>query len=460
MRKIIISLLSVIILVSGFGCKGLSAEQQAAIKPVTLTYWTVYDNIPQLQAFAEEYMKLHSYITINIRQLRYEEYQEKFLTALADDVGPDIISLNVRDLQKHLTRLSPVPATVSSATVVQTQGFNPQTIVTKTQNSMPTVNAVKNNYLATVGNDVIFNNKVYGLPLVVDTMAMYYNKDLLDASGIATPPANWEEFLLAVKQATKIDPNDPTKIIQSAAALGTANNIDNAADLYALLLLQKGLKVIDRGSVAFIQDSNTRGKVSPAFESLRFYTDFARQDKEAYTWNETQDKAFDQFVRGQSVFYFGFGFDFDRIKARAPQMNLAISPMLQLNAEAAINVANYWVETVPKKSKHQNEAWDFIRFISTPDNIKTYSAKAHVPSALRVHNKDQKNEENPLSPFAQQILQADNWYRGKDYAAGAGAFRQLITGYLAPVTEEDQNGSGDRDQRLMMTAVQTLQQTL
>ncbi|OGH66021.1 MAG: hypothetical protein A3B90_02915 [Candidatus Magasanikbacteria bacterium RIFCSPHIGHO2_02_FULL_41_13] len=459
MRKTIVSFLTLTLLITGFGCKGLSADQQAAIKPVNLNYWTVYDNVQEIQRLAEQYKALHSYVTINVRQLRYDEYQDKFLTALADDVGPDIMSMHVRDLQKHATRLSPVPASVSSATIIKTEGFNPQTTVTTQKNAMPTVNAVKNNYLATVGSDVILAGKIYGLPLTVDTMALYYNKDLLDLAGIATPPSNWEEFLTAVKQATKLDANDPTKIIQSAAALGTANNIDNAPDLYAVLLMQKGIKIIDQGRVSFTQSSD-RSKTSPAFESLRFYTDFARNDKEAYTWNETQANAFDEFVRGKSVFYFGFGFDYDRIKARAPQMNLAIAPMLQLNSESISNVASYWVETVPKKSKHQNEAWDFIRFISEPANIKTYSEKAHIPSALRVHNKDQKNDENPLSPFAKQVLQADNWYRGKDYAAGAGAFKQLITGYLAPLTELDKNANVDRDERLMVTTAQILQQTL
>ncbi len=459
MRKIIVSILSIAILGSGFGCKGLSAEQQASIKPVTLNYWTVYDNVQEIQKFAEQYRALHSYVTINVRQLRYDEYQDKFLTALADDVGPDIMSMHVRDLRKHASRLSPIPATVSSATIIKTEGFNPQTTVTTQKNTMPTLNAVKNNYLATVGNDVVIAGKIYGLPLTVDTMALYYNKDLLDLAGIATPPTNWEEFLAAVKQTTKLDATDPTKIIQSAAALGTANNIDNAPDLYAVLLMQKGLKIMDQDRVTFVENSD-RSKTSPAFESLRFYTDFARNDKEAYTWNEGQDNAFDEFVRGKSVFYFGFGFDYDRIKSRAPQMNLAITPMLQLNSETVSNVASYWVQSVPKKSKHQNEAWDFIRFISEPANIKTYSAAAHVPSALRVHNKDQKNDENPLSPFAKQVLQADNWYRGKDYAAGAGAFKQLITGYLAPLTDADKNSNVDRDERLMVNTAQIFQQTL
>lgn len=455
-KKLLVAILSFFLLL-GLGCKGLSTTEKTAIKPVTLNYWTVYDNVPELQRLATEYNGLHSYITVNVRQLRFEEYQDKFLTALADDVGPDIMSLHVRDLLKHVSRLSSSPASSTVATVVTTGGFSPKTTVTFENNLLPTVNGVKNNYLQTVGEDVIIAGKIYGLPLTVDTMALYYNKDLLDQAGIATPPENWTDFLTAVKQGTKVDPNNPDIITQSGVALGTAKNIDNAPDLYAILLLQKGVKIVDRGYVTFANNLD-RNVASPALEALRFYSDFARPEKETYSWNEQMENAFDEFVRGKSIFYFGFAFDYDRIKARAPQMNLAISPMLQLNSDVVSNVASYWVETVPKKSKHQNEAWDFIRFISTPDNLKKYSAKAHTPSALRVHNKDQKNIENPLYPFASQVLQAENWYRGKDYSAGQNTFRNLITNYLKPYP--DPTKESERDNQLLFTAAQTLQQTL
>jgi len=457
MRKIFLSLLTITLLTVGLGCKGPSEEEQVASRPVTLTYWTVFDNVGELQKLAAKYNLTRPYVTINIRQLRYEEYQDKFLTALADDVGPDIISIHARDLRKHATRLSPIPASVKVANIQTTGGLDPKKIVTVEQNQMPTVNTIKSNYLKTVGEDVIIAGKAYGLPLTVDTMALYYNKDLLDAAGVATPPTNWEEFLAAVKASTKTDPTDPTIIVQSAAGLGTGKNIDNAPDIYALLLAQKGVTVMEDGSVRFAQNDD-RNQASPALESLRFYTDFARPDKEAYTWNESQPNALEEFVRGKSVFYFGFGFDYDRIKARAPQMNLAVTPMLQLSSEATINVANYWIETVTKKSKHKNEAWDFIRFLSTPENIKAYSEKAHVPSALRAHNKDQKNEEHVLAPFASQVLQAENWYRGKDYTAAQTAFRELIDGYLLPYPPEID--PEDRDTNLIIKAAQTIHQTL
>lgn len=456
MRKFFVIAFAGLLMTLGLGCKGASQEERVASRPVTLNYWTVFDNVSELQRLAAAYSLSRPYVTINIRQLRYEEYQEKFLTALADDVGPDIASLHVRDLHKHISRLSPIPASVNVANVQTTGGVNPKTTVTLEKNLMPTKTTIRNNYIKTVGDDVIIEDKAYGLPLTIDTMALYYNKNLLDAAGIATAPSTWEEFLEAVKVTTKIDPNDPNKIIQSGVALGTGKNIDNAPDIYALLLAQKRVKIIDGESVTFAQ--NQERNSFPALESLRFYTDFARSEKEAYTWNETQNNAFDQFVRGKSVFYLGFGFDYDRIKARAPQMSLAIAPMLQLSPENSVNVANYWVQTVPKKSKHQNEAWDFIRFLSLPENIKAYSAKIHVPSALRLHNKDQRNEENPLSPFALQVLQAENWYRGKDYAAAQNAFRGLITDYLKPYgIEEDME---ERDAKIIIRAAQTLQQTL
>lgn len=458
MRKIFLSVLLMVLLTTGLGCKGPTKEETAASRPVTLNYWTVFDNVGELQRLAAAYKASRPYVTINIRQLRYEEYQDKFLTALADDVGPDIMSIHVRDLQKHATRLSTIPASVKVAHIQTSGGLDPKLTVTLEQNIMPTITNLRTNYLQTVSEDVILGGKAYGLPLTVDTLALYYNKDLLDAAGIATPPTNWEEFLTAVQASTKIDPVNPDNILQSGAGIGTGKNIDNAPDIYATLLMQKGLKVMENGNVTFAQNQE-RQEESPALESLRFYTDFARPEKEVYTWNAAQENAFDQFVRGKSVFYFGFGFDYDRIKARAPQMNLAVTQMLQLNTGSIANVASYWVQSVPKKSKHQNEAWDFVRFLSTPENIKAYSEKTHAPSALRVHNRDQKNEENPLSPFALQVLQAQNWYRGKDYAGGQAAFRDLITNYLKPYNEETQDPQ-ERDRDLIIRAAQTLQQTL
>ena len=230
MKKIlVITILSLSFLILGFGCKGLTAEQQASIKPVTLNYWTVYNNVAQLKQFATDYQVLRPYVKVNVKQVRYDEFEKLFTNALADDVPPDIISMNVRDLRKYSGRLSPMPASVQMSTITVEGQYFKQTVVSSEIIAMPTKRAVDTAYVSAVAKDVEIGNDVFGLPLAFDTMAIYYNKDLLDKAGIAEAPTTWEEFMNAVKKTTKFDTEG--KIIQSGVALGTGNNIDNFFDI-------------------------------------------------------------------------------------------------------------------------------------------------------------------------------------------------------------------------------------
>src|SRR3989344_7716574 len=131
---------------AGLGCKGLSEEQQQAIRPVTLNYWTVFGNVEELKRLAGEYKAIRPYVTINIRQLRYEEFDTVFVNALADDVGPDIMSVHTRWLRKYENRLAAMPATVKVASITTKGDIQPTTVVTIETNRMPTLDQVKSNY--------------------------------------------------------------------------------------------------------------------------------------------------------------------------------------------------------------------------------------------------------------------------------------------------------------------------
>ena len=58
------------ILFSGFGCKGVSQEQVAATQPVSLEYWTVFDDVEQLNALIAKYTAERPYLKVTVRQLR------------------------------------------------------------------------------------------------------------------------------------------------------------------------------------------------------------------------------------------------------------------------------------------------------------------------------------------------------------------------------------------------------
>ncbi|MFH1286267.1 MAG: extracellular solute-binding protein [Candidatus Magasanikbacteria bacterium] len=452
---LLFALLLVGIVSVGIGCKGLSAEEAASVRPVSLDYWTVYNDVDELKKRAAEYKALRPYVTVNIRQVRPEEFDKLFINALADDVAPDIISMHTRSLRNYLNKLSPMPQSVNVASVTVKGNYRKETIVTPLRIAMPSLAAVRSNYLQTVVDDIMVGGQIYGLPLSVDTLAIYYNKDLLDKAGIAEPPTAWGEFLEASQAATNY--NSEGAILQSGVALGGVDNIQNAPDILAMFMMQNGIDMVKSGFVNFSKGLERPSSNHPALEALRFYADFAKETKEAYSWNQDEGDAFTEFTRGRSVFYFGFAYDYPRIQARAPQMNLEVIPVPQLNASAPGNVANYWIETVTKKSGAPDEAWDFIRFISAEEKVKEYTDILKLPSPYRKHIKDQQ-EDVILSAFTNHILTIDSWYRGRNYAAADRALRDLVESYLLPYGQRD--NPLQRDANLIINAGRIIQQTL
>lgn len=452
MKRLIFITIALIVL--GFGCRGLSQEELAAVRPVSLEYWTVFNDTALLQQFANEYKQQHSYVTINIRQVRVEEFDKLFVNALADEVAPDLVSLHARWLRKYQNRLLPMPPSARVSSIFTKGKYQPETIVTVQNNPLPSRASIKRDFITTVGEDVIIGESAYGLPLAADTLALYYNKELLDKAGVPVPPTTWTEFGEAVKKATRYDRDG--NIIQSGVAMGTGNNVDNAADILLALMAQNGITVARGGAVTFANGLDRNSQAHPALEAIRFYTDFAQPTKDVYTWNAKMGNALDEFARGKTVFYVGYAYDRPRIQARGPQLEVEVVPLPQLNPAVPGNVANYWVEAVVKKTKNPNEAWDFIRFMTTPENIKRYTEATGQPSPLRGQIAEQ--QDNPtLASFAAQIIYAQNWYRGIDYDAAKSAFTDLLAAYLEPYGENQD--PLERDANLIIRTQQVVQQT-
>lgn len=449
------------LLLFGFGCKGLSAEERAAIRTVNIDYWAVHENVAVLRQFAEEYRQLRPYVNINIRRVREDEIADLFVNALADDVPPDIISIPIRELPAYQSRLAPMPRSVSVANVYRSGGLSDAITVEPVQVTMPTINTIERTYISGVADQIVDNNAVWGFPLAVDTLALYYNNTLFDQAGIPEPPSNWDEFKDSAKKLTRFDSNG--RVIQSGVSLGGYGNMPHQFDVLSLLWLQNGLP-LSRAGVSILQSGvNSRSPVEltahPTFQALRFYTDFARPEKDTYTWNETFADARNEFARGRVGMYFGFAYEQAVIRAQAPQLNYSIVPVPQLDPTNPKNVLQFSIQAVPKNSPDRDEAWDFIRFISQETNIARYLSAEELPTPLRSQVTMQV-EIPALEPFVSSILTAENWYRGNAYAAAQRASADLIEAYLAPYPEgERAQTQSERDAGILTRMVQTIQQT-
>lgn len=423
----------------GAGCFDGGSDVGPAGAPVTLDYWRVFDNEDAFDDIIKAYEAMHPNVTINYRRLRAEEYEAELIRAFAEGRGPDIFSVHNTKIGEMQSLIQPMPTSVKVAYLETVGTLRKETIYVEREQPTLTQKALKQQYVDVVASDVLRSyqanadatptTRVFGLPLAVDTMVLFYNKDLLNAAGIAEPPDTWDEFQDAVTKLTVIDADG--NITQSGAALGTTDNVERSADLISLLMLQNGTVMTQGNSITFgeVPDGTPEG-LHPAIDAVRFYTDFANPTKEVYSWNDTFTGSFEAFANGQTAFFFGYSYHIPFLDAAAPKLNYAIAKMPQIAGGRQVNYANYWVEVVAKNSNASNYAWDFVQFQTSAEQASKYLTSARKPTALRSLINTQLNDEN-MGPFAEQVLTAQSWYKGRDADAMEKALNDFADNVLA-----------------------------
>lgn len=439
----ILPLLFIFIITSGFGCKTVDKKVQEKMKPTTITYWRVYDDLDAFDKIMSDYKAIHPNVKFEYKKFRYEEYEKELINALAEDRGPDIFSIPSTWLTEYKTKLAPMPAQISMVYPVTRGTLKKETFwEIQTKRSL-SLKELKNNFIDIVYDDAVLKDEnqkesIYGLPLYIDTLAMFYNPNLLNNAGISEVPKYWnKQFQQAVKKLSK--QNTRGNIIQSGVSMGGAENIERSSDIIALLMMQNGAIMEDEGAIMFhsIPPGNNR-QYNPGLEALRFYTDFSNPAKEVYCWNSNMENSLTLFAQGSLAMMFGYSYHLPIISSLSPKLKFQVAKMPQIEGNSKqVNYANYWMEVVSNKSKNIDTAWDFIQFAANADHVGDYLEKAKKPTALRsLINK--QIEDLEIGPFAEQLLTAKSWYKGKDSRAAEKALLEMIDAAV-----KNQNGLED-----------------
>lgn len=404
---------------------------------VTLTYWRVFDRQEDIQPYIDQFQTEFPYVKIVVKNFTLEEYQEALVSAWAKGEGPDLFSIPNYWLGKYVQYSAPLPSKLSLVKISTSSRLGRTEIkVTQEQVAALTEQQIHDNWIDAVADDVVFEGKIYGLPLATDTLVMYYNKDLLAQAGIAVPPTTWTEFIDDVPKISVINQTD--EILRSGTALGTHENVQRYFDLLSLLMMQNGASMADGNSARFNIESETRPGYYPGLAATQFYTDFANPKKNVYSWTTAQPDSLEAFTNGQVAFFFGYWYHLDQIKQRSPSLNFGIGAVPQIAVGQQVNMATYWVEAVAKSSPNQDLAWGFIQAMSkAPQQYLTATGR---PAALRSVVATQQADPL-LSVFANQALTAKTWYHGADPDKAEEIFAELIdairTGEADPLDTVD-----------------------
>jgi multiple sugar transport system substrate-binding protein len=425
----------------GCGCNTPSANSYE----LRLEVWG-FDDSDAMAKVISEYQKRNPRVKeIVYKKVTIDTYETELMDALATGNGPDIFLIHNAWLPKHADKLAPAPVDNLSASKAP--------ILTPKQ--------VQDQFVDVVSSDFVSDGKVYALPLSVDSLALYYNKDLLNQYGIAVPPATWLDFDDTVKKITHVD--SLGNINPSGAAMGMSSDaspgngkINRATDILTLLMMQSGANMINpqtqQAAFADFTTATYGGDMSPGESALAYYTKFSNPSKSEYSWNSQQHNSVDAFIEGKTAMMLNYSWLIPKIQAKAPKLNFGIANVPQNKDKDGnginIDFANYWGYAV-SKNKVQNqeyvataqqnkhtyatpdqrvaEAWKFIRFLTMSqsasadlpvapssaesanfDPAAEYIANLAKPAARRDLINKQKSD-ILLAPFAAGNLIAKSW---------------------------------------------------
>lgn len=319
--------------------RGKGGVKTPTNKDIVLTYWGLWEDKDIMQPLIDEYKIKHPTITINYTAQEPKLYRERLQAAIGRGEGPDIFRFHNSWVPMIQSVLAPMPDAVYS------------------QEEFAKI------FFPVANTDLKIGSKLYGIPLEIDGLMLLYNDDILKSANV-TVPVTWDDVQAALPKLTV---KEGGKIVTSAIALGTAENIEHFSDILGLMMLQNGVN-LSRSAFSCSES----GKTNCAIEVLAFYRRFA--DPPENTWDETQDNSLIAFAGGKVAMIFAPSWELFFIKSLSPNLNFKTAPVPQLPCKSqpcpSTNWATYWVEGVSATSKYQPEAWDFLKYLSSEDAMQ------------------------------------------------------------------------------------------
>lgn len=356
--------------------------QKQAVADVTLRFWNLYDEQNLYEGTFQEYAARTANARVRIEYKKYTdiaELESDLINELAEGKGPDIVSIHPSWMQKHLGKLSPMPEAFDNA---NSERF-------------------RSTFVPAAAQDLIVpeagKESVYALPVSMDTLGIMYNSDfLLNNLSRGAPAEDWTTFVEDITRFVRTN-RAQTRVTRTAVALGRIDNVSRGLDLLELLMLQYGAKFYDQTGERVTVADPTPGSGTTGFgaaDALAFFASFATPGTDTFLWDDNQTTDFPEdldlgaFVQGQIGMVFAYPYqvrDAERLISQyeittgdvIPADVLRVAPAPQrLSADTLtttsssgnrVALANYYPLAVPNNSQNKLLAWDYINFLTRPE---------------------------------------------------------------------------------------------
>ncbi len=404
----------ILIWVSVFLIFGEDKNPQPAAK---IEFWNVFDKTEAMEPLLREFTTKTG-IRVNYRSFTdLSEYRDTLLLELAAGQGPDVLAVHANWLPKYKNLLRPLPKEMGYPVENVARDFvDAVADAVIFEEEIPKSDAKKGRVAET---------QIFGLPMYLDTLAIYFNKTYFRnilSKPYPAPELTWAGVREDVISLTTRDTEDPEGFKLTGIALGRANNITRGVDLFYALYQQFGGEDLTTASKE-IARNNSGQSYKPLAAALDFITSFSRNTRnKEYAWNSkisanSPEKEIAAFARGKVAMIAGYSYYLELIKSAIEQQGsidiseVEIAPFPQILDPQAGNpktaLADFFTLAVAKSSEKPFESWQLILDLTSRDSQRTYFEATNKPTSRRDLISEQK-ENSLFGVFAEQAVYADS----------------------------------------------------
>lgn len=392
-----------------------ASQTQTGLRELNL--WIIYDDTDAFRQQIQAFQSNVPGVVVRVKKFTNpEEYEDLIVNEIAEGEGPDVFMIHNSWMPKHWKKLLPIPA---DQPIVMNADLFRQT------------------YFQAAADDLIIDEQVYAMPLSVDNLAIFYNKqhfkDLIATSD--QPGDLWEDIIDQTIQLTKRN-NSPERFSLAGIALGRGDNISSAVDILYAMMLEHGVQFYDdKGERAtFANEQGGIGAGAPGVEAFELFTSFGLPSYRNYSWNEyitgfaPEEKEINPFVRGKVSMIIGYPHLYNEIDLAIQNAqrsggdhidleDVGIAPFPQLvsgqEATRRDTYASYWPLAVARTTDMPQEAWTLVQYLTSADALQTYHKVTNRPTSRKDMVSEQQTE--PLfgtfafqAPFAKSFVILDD----------------------------------------------------
>lgn len=316
----------------------------------------VFNDVIQELVRKDKELRVVSYVQRDPRT-----FEAELVDAIAEGYPPDLVLISHEDLVTLRTKLQPIPYSSISE------------------------RSIKDTYVD--GSEIFArNNGLYAIPLFVDPLVMYWNRDLFSSAGLALPPATWESLTDAVSQITLRDAT--RNILQATVAFGDYQNVNNFKAVLLTLIQQSGSRLVEEGDTRYTVAIDSVGGDDgrrPLTSTLQFYVEFGNSSSPLYSWNRTFQDDASAFVAEKLALYFGYGSEAGRLRERNPNFNFDVANVPQ-GAGATVKrvYGNFYGLALVRASANQQGAYLAMLKLSDPAVVASLAGQLGLAPTHRV----------------------------------------------------------------------------